>query len=30
MVLTNLTPETLTFDPVTPVSIGLCYLGWMC
>ena len=30
MVLEYLTLETLTFDPVTPKSIGfLCYPGWM-
>ena len=31
MVLANLTQVTLTFDPVTPKSIGfLCYPEWMC
>ena len=31
MVFVQLTPVTLTFDPVTPKSIGfLCYPGWMC
>jgi len=30
MVLEHLTPGILTFDPVTPKSIGfLCYPGWM-
>ena len=31
MVLAHLTPVILTFDPVTPKSMGfLCYPGWMC
>jgi len=31
MVLADLAPVTLTFDIMTPVSIGfLCYPGWMC
>jgi len=30
-VLAHLSRVTLTFDPVTPVSIGfLCYPRWMC
>ena len=31
MVLAHLTTMTLTFEPVTPKSMGfLCYPGWMC
>jgi len=31
MVLEHLTLVTLTFDPVSPKSIGFpCYPGWMC
>ena len=31
MVLTHLTQDTLSFDPVTQISIGIiCYPEWMC
>jgi len=31
LILAHLTLVTLTFDPVTPLSIGfLCYPRWMC